>query len=200
MSAPQQLWLVRHARPLVGEGVCYGMSDVAADPADTQLAAERLAAVLPCGAVLLMSGLQRAQQLARALHALRPDLAAPGVDTRLNEMDFGCWEGRRWDEIDRAAFDAWTQDFAGHRFGGRESVGDVLARVASALREAGPGLPVLDAAPGGQRDRVWVTHAGVIRAVHYLQSSPDTLPQASQWPRHAPAFGQWTTLELPHPV
>ena len=41
-----KIWLVRHAQPLVEAGVCYGASDVAADRAATQDAAQRLAEAL----------------------------------------------------------------------------------------------------------------------------------------------------------
>lgn len=186
MNPPRRLWLVRHARPLVESGVCYGASDLDADPQDTHRAALELAAVLPAGARLFMSGLKRAQQLAHAVHALRPDLAAPVCDVRLNEMDFGRFELARWDEIDKAEFDAWTADFHSYRFGGRESVAEMLARVSSAL---GATLQAVDA------DHVWVTHAGVIRAACLLHACPDARPSASDWPREAPAFGGWTVLQ-----
>ncbi len=45
--APFSLWLVRHARPLIAPGICYGRHDVAADAAGTRAAAERLHAALP---------------------------------------------------------------------------------------------------------------------------------------------------------
>ena len=38
------LWLARHAQPLIGAGICYGVLDVAADAALTTAAAKALAA------------------------------------------------------------------------------------------------------------------------------------------------------------
>ncbi|MDD2729692.1 histidine phosphatase family protein [Malikia sp.] len=195
MSASRRLWLVRHARPLVEPGLCYGSSDLPADAADTARAAHELAAVLPAGATLLMSGLRRAQQLALALHALRPELAPPVSDPRLNEMDFGRFELSRWDAIDRAEFDAWTADFHSHRFGGRESVAELLARVGQVLRDRVQGHP--SAGMPDSRDRVWFTHAGVIRAASLLHAQPDARPRATDWPVHAPAFGGWLRLDWP---
>ncbi len=197
MSASRRLWLVRHARPLVEPGLCYGSSDLPADAADTERAARELAAVLPAGATLLMSGLQRAQQLARALHALRPELAPPVSDPRLNEMDFGRFELKPWDSIARAEFDAWTGNFHSHRFGGCESVGELLARVGQALRDQLPGRSCA-AAPGScSSDLVWFTHAGVIRAARLLHTRPDARPLATDWPVQAPAFGGWHCLDWP---
>ena len=199
MSATRRLWLVRHARPLVEPGLCYGSSDMPADVADTERAASELAALLPAGAILLMSGLQRAQQFARALHALRPELAAPACDPRLNEMDFGQFELTPWDCIDRAEFDAWTDNFHSYRFGGRESVAELLARVGQALRDLVQGYPSAKAPSPGSRDMVWFTHAGVIRAASLLHAQPDARPRATDWPAHAPAFGGWHCLDWPQP-
>ena len=145
---------------------------------DLREAMNQSSAVLPRGAVVLMSGLQRAQQLARALHALRPDLAAPGVDTRLNEMDFGCWEGVPWSAIPQDAFGPWMADFHAHRFGGRDSVGEMMQRVAQAL----------DAA-SRQGECVWITHAGVIRAVTLLIRGVHRLQSPAQWPSETVSFG-----------
>ena len=189
------LWLVRHAQPLIQKGVCYGQLDILADPRATLHTARAIAPLLPAGAPLYCSGLQRAQQLAqaiqqqfaRAIHDQRNTLL-PRVDTRLNEMNFGIWEGVAWDEIPKAAFDVWTQDFDQHRFGGAECLRDLLIRVHQALLE----LTTTE-------DAIWVTHAGVIRAVNYLQQyGLQPIATAATWPAEAPAFGKWQCLELSH--
>ena len=185
MAAPR-LWIVRHARPLVVQGICYGALDMAADAAATADAARALAQVLPPGIAAWHSPLQRCAQLAQALLTLRPDLA-PHSDARLAELDFGAWEGRRWDAIAPADYDAWTARFAHYRPGGGESLDAMLQRVQAALRQARE-------APG---DTVWITHAGVARCVHWLITEPPgTLPGAAQWMAPAPAFGAWTTFDL----
>ena len=199
MSASRRLWLVRHARPLVEPGLCYGSSDMPADAADTEHAANELAAMLPAGSTLLMSGLQRAQQLARALHARRPELAPPIADPRLNEMDFGRFELSRWDAIDPTEFDAWTADFHSHRFGGRESVAELLARVGQMLRDAGLIQQSTEIKYPDSQDLVWFTHAGVIRAASLLHERPGARPLATDWPVQAPGFGGWHCLDWPLP-
>ncbi len=187
------LWLVRHAQPLIQEGLCYGQLDIPADPLATQHAAQAIAPLLPVGAKLYCSGLQRAQQLAQAIqqqlartiHDQR-DALLLNIDVRLNEMNFGSWEGVAWDEIPKAAFDRWTQDFDQHRFGGAECLRDLLIRVHRALLK----LTTTE-------DAIWVTHAGVIRAVNYLQQyGLQSLATAATWPTEAPAFGRWQCLEL----
>ena len=180
-----KLWLVRHAQPLVAAGVCYGASDLPAEDAATRACAAQLAPQLPQGVALITSPLQRCEQLAQQIQGLRPDLMMKR-DVRLAEMDFGCWEGQRWDTIPKAAFDAWTADFGAHLFGGRESVDQLLQRVAAARAEA----------QQQGRDAVWVTHAGVIRAMALLAQGIERLERAEQWPRQAPGFGEWQQLPL----
>ncbi|HSV46087.1 MAG TPA: histidine phosphatase family protein [Ramlibacter sp.] len=180
-----KLWLARHARPLAADGVCYGASDLPADAQATAAAAAALARQLPAGITCRSSPLQRCRQLADALRQLRPDLM-PQPDPRLAELDFGCWEGVRWDAIPQPAFDAWTADFAAHRFGGRESVIELLARVGQALAEARAG--------GG--DTLWITHAGVVRATLVLLADAAPPRSANDWPREVLAFGALRCLPL----
>ncbi|MFT4240982.1 MAG: histidine phosphatase family protein [Acidovorax sp.] len=179
-----RLWLVRHARPLVAPGLCYGALDVPVDAMATQLAARRLAAALPPGAQVAHSTLQRCEQLAQALQALQPDLAL-NADARLREMDFGTWEGQPWHAIGQDAVDAWTADFATHAPGGGESLGAMLERVAQALRD----VPAAT-------DVVWITHAGVARCVAWLQTQGDAPPRADAWPLAAPGYGEWEVRRL----
>lgn len=176
------LWLVRHARPLVEAGVCYGALDVAADRQATQAAAHKLAAALPFGIAVTSSTLQRCELLAQALYALRPDLP-PIFDPRLREMDFGHWEGQHWDAIGQPALEAWTADFAQHRPGGGESVQLFMQRVAAAWDTV------------GTRPTLWITHAGVARACKLLASGLRAIQRADQWPHAAPGYGEWLTLE-----
>ena len=171
-------WLVRHARPLVAEGVCYGASDIAADVADTERSARLLAAALPAGVQIWSSPLRRCLALSDALMALRADLHYQ-TDARLAEMDFGCWEGHRWSDIPRAAIDEWTRGFQHVRFGGRESTQDLMDRVGAAWREA---LQL-------ERPWVWITHAGVMRATLLQARGIRSVSQSAEWPRDALDFG-----------
>jgi alpha-ribazole phosphatase len=139
-----QLYLIRHPKPDIDAGICYGRSDlgVAEDPIAR---ADALRALLPAAAPLYTSPLRRCVELARALHA------APVVDDRLLEMDFGHWEMRRWTEIPRAEIDAWAADPIGFAPPGGESPAELRARVAALLGE----LPEV---------AVVVAHGGVLRA------------------------------------
>ena len=67
-------------------------------------------------------------------------------------------------------FDLWS-----------ESVNELLQRVAAARAEA--------QALG--QDAVWVTHAGVLRALALLDQGLRTLDQAPQWPQAVAGWGEW---------
>ena len=198
------LWLVRHAQPLIDAGICYGRLDIAADADATAECAARLAAQLPAGLRVVSSPLQRCEQLAHALHALRPDLAYK-TDAKLQEMDFGQWEGCAWRDIPRAELEAWTDDFAHYQAGhDGESVTAFMARVGAAFDGLTPPLQTLTPAlsPRAREPEksgvLWITHAGVIRAVELLARGVRHIERADQWPVEAPKYGQWRTLAL-HP-
>lgn len=210
-----KLWLVRHAQPLVGSGVCYGASDVACAPQVLQTSATQLLRELPKSLPILSSPLQRCEHLAQHLCRLEPSFAFR-TDAALTEMNFGDWEMRPWHDIAPQELAAWTQDFAHYRCGGSgESTAQFVQRVATRL--------VRSVQAG--RDEIWITHAGVIRALLWLQRQsafkpwmqalslepqalmaepaleqplalpPDLLCQlrAADWPKDAVAFGRVLT-------
>ena len=182
-----QLWLARHAQPLIARGVCYGQLDVAADADATAACARELAQALPPGITILCSPLQRCELLAHVLIGLRADLAYK-TDPRLKEMNFCQWEGQRWDDIGAAAIDAWVADFAHHQPGGGESVGQFMQRIAAVWDET---------ALSADAPTLWITHAGVIRAATLLQGGQRQIASASEWPAAAPQFGSGVQLTTP---
>ncbi|WP_321811949.1 MULTISPECIES: alpha-ribazole phosphatase [unclassified Burkholderia] len=163
------LVLIRHPAVAVEQGVCYGRSDVplaASAEAGARTMRERLAVLgAPLPAQVWTSPLTRcvsvAERLAQAFDVpLRRDAG-------WQEMDFGAWELQRWDDIDRAALDAWAADLMHACAHGGESVAWFVERVARVAGEV------------AQADAPqWaITHAGVIRAFasHALRVPLDTL-------------------------
>jgi alpha-ribazole phosphatase len=199
-----RLYLVRHPKVRVAQGLCYGATDVACSPQELEAAAHDLRRVLPKGLRLISSPLQRCERLTQILCGLEPDLLAE-TDDKLAEMHFGAWEMRAWNAIPAAELKAWTDDFATYRCGGSgESAGQLVHRVAQRLWRS---------AQSGQ-DEVWITHAGVIRAVRWLGEQAFEMftalgqPQGSQgeilaqlraadWPRSELAFARPQVWEWP---
>ncbi len=144
-----ELYLIRHPRPDVAPGICYGHTDLGlAESADA--VAARLRPLLPAEFALFASPLMRARLLAEAL-------GTPHLDPRLREIDFGEWEGRSYADIGQAALDAWADaplDFAPP---GGESPRRMAARAHAFLAElrAAPPAPAV----------VVVAHGGPLRAL-----------------------------------
>lgn len=168
------LILLRHLRPDVAEGMCYGVTDLDLAPGYAAVL-EALLVTLPVVDGVVTSPLRRCEMLAQAIAARRGLIAMP--DARLCEMNFGAWEGRLWSDIPREELDAWAAEFLHARPHGGESVAMLQTRAQAALAEhaARPGTQLL------------VTHAGFIKA------ALATGPRAEDWPA-ALAFGEFVTI------
>ena len=123
-----RLYLIRHARPDVVDGLCYGSTDLSVTEQEHQQLLAALVPVLPKKLPIFSSPLRRCRALAGKLaDVLESDDVI--YDKRLAEMDFGAWEMRAWSEIPRTEVDAWAADLHGYRPGGGESVLDMAQRV-----------------------------------------------------------------------
>lgn len=152
-----RLILVRHAEPVDdSRGLCYGSLDFGLSPAGHEHA-RRIATALEgieYGAVYA-SPRCRARETAQPL-AVERGLGVV-VDDDLREIDFGDFEGRRYEEIEETEpvlYRAWMEFPTTIRFPGGESYADVSVRALRAfdrIRAAHPCAAV-------------VTHGGVIRA------------------------------------
>jgi alpha-ribazole phosphatase len=170
-----QVFLIRHPKPVIDAGICYGRLDV--DAHAPQAVADRIKPLLPANVALYSSPLRRARQLAEALHP------SPMIDGRLAEIDFGDWEGRAWDDIERDALDEWAANLTGFIPPGGESVASLQQRVIDFANSLVPRPAV-----------ALVAHAGVLRALvgHWRQ-----LPVA-EWTQLQFDFGSLTTLHIDH--
>ena len=179
-----RLLLVRHPRPEVDPGLCYGSSDVAVPEQEVTQVRDTLAAMgLPGALPIYASPLRRCASLARAL-----DASNVQFDARLAEMDFGAWELRSWDAIARPEIDAWAADLLHYRPGGGESVLDVARRVAAFLD---------DLRAAGHPASLIVCHAGTIRLLRALckkQPLEAAAFEAARTPHHI-AYGGMLVLK-----
>ena len=178
-----RIYLVRHPRPEVPAGHCYGRSDLTASEADVERVLTALANQgLPGAMPVYASPLARSAVLAQRLSP------APAFDVRLAEMDFGAWEMRSWDDIPRSEIDAWSADLLHYHPGGGESVMDVAARVA--------GFDA-DMRREGHAQALIICHAGTMRLLHSLHLG-GTLVEAALRAAQAPHridYGEVMMLE-----
>jgi alpha-ribazole phosphatase len=163
-------WWIRHA-PVTGqEGRIYGNSDVACDCGDETMF-RALAARLPTEALWIITPLSRTRDTASAI--TRHLAAAPAdfeVEARLEEQNFGDWQGLTHAELKQQRSGEW------HRFWlapaaevppGGESFAAVSTRVGAAIAE--------HTRRHAGRDIVCVSHGGPIRAAlsHALGLHPE---------------------------
>lgn len=144
-----QLHLIRHPRPDVAEGICYGRTDLGLAESAAECA-RRLAPQLPADIPLYSSPLRRCRELAEALHP------TPIFDDRLVEMNFGAWEMRPWAELRRTEMDQWIADLLGFCPPGGESAGMLHDRVADFVRER---------QREGCEAVALITHSGVMKVI-----------------------------------
>jgi alpha-ribazole phosphatase len=104
-----EIYLIRHTRPAVPEGTCYGRTDVPLDEADFTARVPAIAGLLPRGMAFHASPASRCARLAAAL-ATRTGGTLAATDARLHELDFGAWEGRLWRDLPREDTERWTGD------------------------------------------------------------------------------------------
>ena len=157
-----KLLLVRHPPPEIAAGLCYGRLDVPARADGVRAVAARI--VAHGVSQVWTSPARRCRVVAEATGL--PVL----VDLRLQELDFGEWEGRAWDEIPRAALDTWAADPENFAPPSGESGAAILARV----REVHAALVAAD------RDCAVVSHGGPLKLLAALLcgQAPDLLAPA----------------------
>ena len=176
------LLIWRHPMPLGALGLCLGRTDLPIDRRKAKRLAHRIRAHARrhrLARSVVTSQLQRSAAVGRLL-------ARWGwrhtVDPRLDEFDFGAWDGRPWTEVAPDELDDWSRDFAAYRAGGGESVNALLERCRAFMAEG-----------TGAGERCIVGHAGWISAARWLQANGGEAPHASSWPA-AIAYGRKVTL------
>ena len=151
------LYLIRHTRPQVLDGVCYGHADIDVAPSfneDFEILKNKLNAIKPAG--ILSSPLQRCLKLADAT-ATHLNSATVTQDSRLMELNFGDWELQPWSDIPQGIVGEWTEAHIRHTPPNGESYQDLHLRAKSFLEEVSE----------KHKDEAVIafTHAGVIRAL-----------------------------------
>ena len=148
-----QLYLVRHTRPAIASGICYGQSDLDVAESfteDLNAVRHKLADISPT--LSFSSPLQRCTKLAEQLQ-----LAPLKTDSRLMELDFGDWEMQAWEAIPRQQLDNWSMTYIDTPPPNGESFSALQQRVIEFIHQ-------LQSQHQGQTILI-ITHAGVIRAL-----------------------------------
>ncbi|MFZ3018870.1 MAG: alpha-ribazole phosphatase [Gallionella sp.] len=149
----QTLYLIRHTKPDITPGICYGQLDldVAASFEDE---ANLILRCLPQLELVVASPLLRAHRLGEFI--ARAQGCPLHSDARLMEKHFGIWESKPWDDIPRHEIDAWAADVMNYAPPDGESAQQLMRRVQKFMRDLAQ-LP--------QQHIALVAHGGSLRAL-----------------------------------
>jgi alpha-ribazole phosphatase len=147
-----EILLVRHTSVNVDHQLCYGFTDVELSSgykAEFNIVKAKLPDIEEYQ--IISSPLSRCNKLA---HFLAPSKVQ--FDERIKEMNFGDWELKNWESIDKKALGNWINDYVYYQCPSGESFLDLYTRCISFYQELDkknvPGIVV-------------VTHGGVIRSI-----------------------------------
>lgn len=148
------LYLVRHTKPQVEAGICYGQTDLEVAESFTNDATEvqkKLAHL--SHAKLISSPLQRCSKLAKMFS----HLGEVTYDTRIMELNFGDWEMQKWDDIPNGVIEQWAEDHVQKAPPNGESFHALSQRCISFIEEVSTNTK--------DENIIIFTHAGAIRAM-----------------------------------
>ncbi|NER11980.1 alpha-ribazole phosphatase [Leptobacterium flavescens] len=146
-----EIYLIRHTTPRIEKGTCYGQADLELEETFKQEAGDVLSRITMSPDNLIYSSpLKRCYKLAEKIGSTII------TDKRLMELNFGEWELKNWDAINKKELDKWMTDFVDEIVPGGESYTQLASRSISFLNEV---MQKQDT------NVIIVTHAGVIRAL-----------------------------------
>ena len=149
-----QLYVIRHTKPAVESGICYGQVDL--DVAQTFEAEAKITqSKLPKHVEYVYSSpLLRCRKLADYLY---PNKAL--LDSRIMEYNFGDWEGLAWNNIEQSALTHWMENYLDSAPPNGETMTFMIQRIGEFIEE----LKKLDA-----KNIIIITHSGVVRVLHHI--------------------------------
>jgi len=120
------IYLIRHTKPFISPGICYGQSDI--DVFSTfkgELSNIRLKLAVDASFKFISSPLQRCKILAEGLS----NNSTIKFENRLKELNFGDWENVLWNEIPKEPLKEWADNFVENAPPQGESLQELSNRV-----------------------------------------------------------------------
>lgn len=153
-----EIYLIRHTKIIYPPNTCYGQSNLeVADSFEEEFNAIKNKLPDLSKFKFYSSPLKRCTKLASKLSSQNFS-----TDDRLKELNFGNWELKSWDQIDRATFDQWKQDYVNFKIPNGESLFQLSER-SSKFFDYIKNQP--------DESIAIITHAGVIKTIvaHLLE-------------------------------
>lgn len=179
-----KLYIWRHPKPNMVQGLCFGQSEVAVEARKIKRLANQINHYVKkhkLPKVIWVSPLSRCRKVGGQLQRLGFQCQ---VDPRLMETHFGVWENRPWSQISKAEIDRWCEDFANFVPEGGESLTELFARATDWLRQQLQHQPCLNGnLVSTDSSLLVVGHAGWITTVQMIANGQGVPNQAKDWPR-----------------
>lgn len=147
-----EIYLIRHTKVIEDFGTLYGHSDVGlADSFLQEAKSIKNSINIPKNIVIYSSPLSRCQRLSKEVFESEPIL-----DERIMEQNFGDWELKTWNSIEKKALKKWFDDFVNLPTPNGECYRDLYNRASECFDEI---------ITKNHKSVAIVTHGGVIRAI-----------------------------------
>ncbi|MBK3519269.1 alpha-ribazole phosphatase [Carboxylicivirga marina] len=154
-----EIWLIRHTTPNIDKGICYGQLNLdVADSFNDEVEHIKLLLSNNSFDKVFTSPLLRCTALAKRLFPSE-DIH---FEEQIKEINFGDWEGQKWDEINKQQLNVWSHDFLQQSPPNGENFSALLERA----------LNFNNTLANSNLDKAAiVTHSGIIRAflMEYLE-------------------------------
>lgn len=146
-----EIYLVRHTQVDIPKNTCYGQTNIGLAPTFKE-EANRIVAQLTNtkNFICYTSQLTRCKTLASTISANKIE-----TDPRLMELNFGDWELKNWDDIDKNLFDKWQSDIVNWKVPNGESFLELNNRV----------LQFWEELIQKKENAIIVSHSGVLRVL-----------------------------------
>jgi len=174
--------LIRHTKPNIEKGICYGQTDIELADSFEQEQLSTLKLLESHYDIVFSSPLIRCKQLAECIPSNEFIL-----DERLKEVDFGDWELKPWNNIPNNDIQPWFDDFVNIAPPNGESLVAMQTRVFNFIKYVNH---------SNYKDKriAVVTHSGVIRLI---VANVLSMPLSDIFALEI-GFGEVTTLDLLH--
>ena len=147
-----EIYLIRHPKVKIDPSICYGISDVDIIDSYKEDVSKILKEInITSETKFYSSPSIRCSKVAKELS--KNNFI---TDKRLMEMDFGEWELKPWDKIDRKKFNIWATNFVNTSPPGGESFLELKTRAIESF---------LEIINKKSRKILIITHSGIIRAI-----------------------------------
>lgn len=146
------IYLIRHTTPKNAKGLCYGFADIDVDENFIVEAEGIKCKLISTIKPIYCSPLKRCSKLANYLFKGGEIY----YEKHLQEMNFGDWENKLWNDINYTDCKYWMDDFVNQKPPNGESYIELFNRTVDAFNKH----KALH-----KNGFTWVTHSGVLRSI-----------------------------------